>query len=114
MAYRIFWTPIAVQDLRDIDFISRDNLVAAQRMGEELIKQSEAMAAFPLSGRMVPEKKDPLIRETLVGSYRIIYRVDESKKVVALARIWHSARGNTRALGRGDPAPALEPSAILD
>ncbi len=31
MAYRIFWTPIAVQDLRDIcDFISRDNLVAAQ------------------------------------------------------------------------------------
>jgi toxin ParE1/3/4 len=65
MAYRIFWTPIAVQDLRDIcDFISRDNLIAAQRLGEELIKQSEAMAAFPQSGRMVPEKKDPLIRET--------------------------------------------------
>jgi mRNA-degrading endonuclease RelE of RelBE toxin-antitoxin system len=42
---------------------------------------------------MVPEKNDPLIRETLVGSYRIIYRVDESKKVVALARTWHSARG---------------------
>ena len=62
---------IAVQDLRDIcDFISRYNPVAAQRMGEELIKQSEAIAAFPLSGRMVPEKKDPLIRETLVGSYR--------------------------------------------
>jgi ParE toxin of type II toxin-antitoxin system, parDE len=55
MAYRIFWTPIAVQDLRDIcDFISRDNLVAAQRMGEELIKESEAMAAFPMSGRIVP------------------------------------------------------------
>ena len=29
MAYRIFWTPIAVRDLSDIcDFISRDNLVA--------------------------------------------------------------------------------------
>jgi plasmid stabilization system protein ParE len=43
MAYRIFWTPIAVQDLRDIcDFISRDNPVAAQRIGEELIKQAEA------------------------------------------------------------------------
>ena len=93
MAYRIFWTPIAVQDLRDIcDFISRDNPAAAQRI-EELIKQSEAMAVFPQSGRLVPEKKDPLIRETIVGSYRIIYRVDESKKVVALARIWHSARG---------------------
>jgi toxin ParE1/3/4 len=94
MAYRIFWTPIAVQDLHDIcDFISPDNPVAAQRMGEELIKQSEAMATFPQSGRLVPEKKDPLIRETLVGSYRIIYRVDEAQQIVALARIWHSARG---------------------
>jgi mRNA-degrading endonuclease RelE of RelBE toxin-antitoxin system len=62
-------------------------------MGEELIKQSEAMAVFPQSRRLVPEKKDPLIRETLVGSYRIIYRVDEAQQVVALARIWPSARG---------------------
>jgi toxin ParE1/3/4 len=94
MAYRIFWTPIAVQDLRDIcDFISRDNPVTAQRMGEEFIKQAEAMALFPQSGRMVPEKNDPLIRESIVGSYRIIYQVDEVDKVVALARIWHSARG---------------------
>ena len=94
MAYRIFWTPIAVQDLRDIcDFISRDNPVTAQRMGEELIKQAEAMALFPQSGRMVPEKNDPLIRESIVGSCRIIYQVDEVDKVVALARIWHSARG---------------------
>ena len=94
MAYRIFWTPIAVQDLRDIcTFISRDSPVAAQRMGEELIKQAEAIALFPQSGRMVPEKKDLLIRETIVGSYRIIYQVDEVNKVVALARIWHSARG---------------------
>jgi toxin ParE1/3/4 len=63
-----------------VDFISRDNPVAAQRMGGELVKQSEAMAAFPQSGRMVPEKKDPLIRETLVGSYRIIYRVTSPRK----------------------------------
>jgi len=63
MAYRIFWTAIAVQDLRGVcDFISRDNPVAAQRMGEELIKQAEAMALFPQSGRIGPEKKDPLIR----------------------------------------------------
>jgi plasmid stabilization system protein ParE len=54
MAYRIFWTPIAVQDLRDIcNFISRDNPVAAQRMGEQLIEQAEAIALFPQSGRMI-------------------------------------------------------------
>ena len=56
--------PIAVQDLRDIcDFISRENPVDARRMGEELIKQAEAMALFPQSGRMAPEKQDPLIME---------------------------------------------------
>ena len=76
--------------------------MAAQRLGEELIKQSEAMAAFPQSGRMVPEKKDPLIRETLVGSYRIVYRVDDSKKVVALARIWHGARGTPERITGDD------------
>jgi plasmid stabilization system protein ParE len=94
MVYRIFLTPMAVQDLRDIcNFISRDNPVAAQRMGEELIKQAEAIALFPQSGRIVPEKKDPLIRETIFGSYRIIYQIDEVDKLVALARIWHGARG---------------------
>ena len=94
MAYGIFWTSIAVQDLRNIcDFISRDDPVAAQRMGEELIKQAEAMSLFPQSDRVVPEKKNPLIRETIVGSYRIIYQLDEANKVIALARIWHSARG---------------------
>jgi uncharacterized protein YfiM (DUF2279 family) len=36
---------------------------------------------------LLPEKKDPLIREALFGLYRIIYRVDEFKKVVALTRI---------------------------
>jgi hypothetical protein len=42
---------------------------------------------------MVPEKKDPLIRETIFGSYRILCQVNEVDKVVALARIWHGARG---------------------
>jgi plasmid stabilization system protein ParE len=48
MAYRIFWTPIAVHDLHDIcDFISRDNPVAAQRMGEELIKTTGSDGGLP-------------------------------------------------------------------
>jgi toxin ParE1/3/4 len=94
MAYRIFWTPVAVQDLRGIcDFISQDNPAAAERVGKELIQEAEAMGLFPRRGRMVPEKKNPLIRETIVGSYRIIFQVDDSNKVVAIVRIWHSARG---------------------
>jgi plasmid stabilization system protein ParE len=40
--------PIAVQDLRDIcDFISRNNPVAAQRIGEELIKTIVSDGGLP-------------------------------------------------------------------
>jgi hypothetical protein len=41
-----------------------------KRFGEELIKQAEAMGLFPQSGRMGPEKKDPLVRETIVAERR--------------------------------------------
>jgi plasmid stabilization system protein ParE len=57
------------------------------------------MALFPFSGRMVSEKKDPLIRETIVGSYRIIYQVDETSEVVAIVRIWRSAPRSAGVLG---------------
>ena len=94
MAYRIAWTPLAVQDLRDLcAFIARDNPGAAQRLGNSLLQQAESVALFPQSGRMVPEKKDPLVREAIVGSYRLIYRVDDAHQTIAIARIWHGARG---------------------
>jgi len=32
-------------------------------------------------------------RGKFVGSYRIIYQVDETSKVVAIVRSWHSALG---------------------
>ena len=65
-------------------------------MGEALLQHAEAVALFPQSGRVVPEKKDPLVRETIFGSYRLIYRVDDANRAVAIARIWHSARGRPR------------------
>jgi plasmid stabilization system protein ParE len=47
MAYRIFWTPIAVQDLRDIcDFISRDNPVASQRMTGRIFALKRQLPAW--------------------------------------------------------------------
>ena len=81
MAYRIFWTPIAVQDLRDIcNFISQDNPVAAQQIGEELIKQADAMALFPQSGRMVPEKKDPVVQKPSSGRTASFTRLTRSTR----------------------------------
>ncbi len=39
-----------------------------------MIRRSEAVAEFPLSGRMVPEYEARDIREVIERPYRIIYR----------------------------------------
>ena len=41
---------------------------------------------------MVPEFEDPLIREMIVRSYRVVYRVNHDYHFVEVIRFWHSAR----------------------
>lgn len=48
---------------------------------------------FPEIGRVVPEYSLPTMREITVRSYRIVYRVDHTRKFVEIARVWHAARG---------------------
>jgi len=38
----------------------------------DVLAAVERLADFPNSGRLVPELKDPAIREILFGSYRIV------------------------------------------
>jgi len=45
---------------------------------------------FPQSGRIVPEKNDPQIRDIILGNYRIVYRVRGT--IVELLTIHYSAR----------------------
>lgn len=46
----------------------------------------------PQLGRMVPEFQDPLIREIIVRSYRVVYRLNHAETSVEIIRFWHSAR----------------------
>jgi toxin ParE1/3/4 len=41
------------------------------------------LAQFPRSGRMVPEFGDENVRELIVYSYRVIYRIHEQEAVIA-------------------------------
>ena len=97
MAYRVFWTEIARDDLCGIvGFIANDNPPAAERFGLELIERAKAVSHFPQMGRQVPKIADPRIREVIHGAYRIVYEIDESREVVVISRIWHSARGSPK------------------
>jgi hypothetical protein len=54
---------------------------------------------FPLIGRIVPERNQPEWREVIYKSWRLIHRVDERRKVVYAARVWHGARGEPEFSG---------------
>jgi toxin ParE1/3/4 len=92
--YKVVLAPRAIEDLRDIVlYIAPDRPEAAKRLGLALIDKTKVLASFPYSGGVVPEFDDRLIRELLLKPYRIVYRIDESSKVIGVARYWHGARG---------------------
>jgi len=56
----------------------------------DVLAAAGRLANFPNSGRVVPEIKDPGVREILLGSYRIVYRVKGD--LVELLTVYHGAR----------------------
>jgi plasmid stabilization system protein ParE len=94
MAYKLVWSPIALDDLHDIVvFIARDNRDRAMSFGYELISQTDRLQAFPEFGRLVPEYQDQKLREIIFQPYRIVYRINHDQRRCEIARVWHSARG---------------------
>ena len=88
----ITWTRSALHDLKLIhQYISEDSNYYADRFILKLISRVDVLDKFPLSGRMVPEKEDPAIRELIEGNYRIFYKV-VSQKGIFIIRIHHGAR----------------------
>jgi plasmid stabilization system protein ParE len=94
MGYRVALSPSARRDLRDIvRYISLDSPERAITFGQFLVFHTKHLAEFPELGRVVPEFDNPLIREIVVRSYRVIYRVNHADCRVDVIRFWHSARG---------------------
>ena len=94
MAYKLIWSPASRDDLRDIvTFISRDSFSRAETFGYRLIAEADKLQNFCELGRVVPEYGVSTIREIIVRSYRIVYRVDHERKLVEVARLWHAAQG---------------------
>ena len=94
MAYKLIWSPAARDDLHDIvSFISRDSIHRATAFGYRLIAETEKLHDFPEIGRVIPEYGITNLREIIVRSYRIAYRVNHQQKLIQIARVWHAARG---------------------
>jgi toxin ParE1/3/4 len=87
---RIRWTEQAVTNLEDIKaFISTDSRAYALAVVRKLYLAVDQLKAFPESGRIVPEKADPSLRELVRPPHRIVYR--RSGDVIEVLLVFRSS-----------------------
>ena len=85
------WTQQAADDLESITkFIAQDSVHYARLFAVDVVEAVEKLDFFPKSGRIVPEKNIPSIREIIFGNYRIIYRL--KNEAVEILTIYHGSR----------------------
>ncbi|MBE0418279.1 MAG: type II toxin-antitoxin system RelE/ParE family toxin [Coriobacteriia bacterium] len=60
------------------------------RLVRSIIERVEQLAAFPDSGKTVPEFETPWLRELELPPYRIVYRREDA--LVTIVRVWRSER----------------------
>lgn len=78
MALEVRWSPEAIEDMESIaGYISRDSRFYASSVVSEILSITKNLTEFSSMGRVVPEINDPAIRECLIYSYRLIYKVEE-------------------------------------
>lgn len=102
MAFRVIWSPAALEDADEIGtYIARDSRHYAAAVVRKLRDTARALRDFPLAGRIVPELEEETIREKLVYSYRLVYRVEG--KVVTIAAIVHMRQSFETGVGGLQP-----------
>jgi len=88
---KVIWTNKSLKDLKSIfEYISIDSRYYAARFVNRLVQRVDQLEVFPESGRVVPEKEDPAIREIIEGNFRIFYRLQRG--TVIILRIHNSSR----------------------
>ncbi|MPZ14826.1 MAG: type II toxin-antitoxin system mRNA interferase toxin, RelE/StbE family [Chloroflexi bacterium] len=82
------WSPQAFQDLHGIrTYIAQNSPVYADLTVQRIVAAVERLRRFPDSGRMVPERQSPELREIIVRNYRVVYRRrPDSVEIVAVFR----------------------------
>jgi len=94
MDYQVVLSSSSRKDLQDIvRYISLDDPSKALQFGRFLIHHTKSLAQFPDRGRVVPELGDERIREIIIRSYRVIYRVNNERESIEVIRFWHAGRG---------------------
>lgn len=88
---QIIWSPRSLRDVESIrDYIAGNSPLVADLMVTRIIKTVERLQTFPESGRKVPERNDPEIREVIAAPYRVVYRLREGN--VEIITVFRASR----------------------
>ncbi|MEI6050439.1 MAG: type II toxin-antitoxin system RelE/ParE family toxin [Bacteroidota bacterium] len=89
---RLVWTEQSIDDLINIaEFIAKDSFKYSVIQIRRIRERAKILKTQPFSGRIVPETKNESIRELILGSYRIIYRIISDDRIDILT-VYHSAK----------------------
>ena len=88
---KIVWSPGAVRDVDAIrTYIAVDSQRYADLVVQRIVSAVERLTSFPESGRVVPERADPAIREVIVNPFRVVYRYQRG--VVEVITVFRASR----------------------
>lgn len=91
-------TPRAERDINEIwEYVASDSLEAADRVLDSLESRMTTLAANPRIGHRREELADRRYRFSLVHSYLIVYRSEDTP--IEVVRVLHAARDLQAILG---------------
>lgn len=91
MARRLVWSPEAIEDVEAIaEHIQRDSPHYARAVAAKIVDVAESVPENPLIGRIVPEIQNESTRERLVYKYRLIYKAEAER--ILIAAVIHGSR----------------------
>jgi len=80
-----------LDDLTSVaEFIGEDSPHFAALTVSRIVARFEQAAESPYSGRIMPEKNRPELRELLWKEYRLVYQVREDH--IEVIAVWHGRR----------------------
>jgi plasmid stabilization system protein ParE len=85
------WSPQSVLDLDGIHaYIAEDSSAYADLTVQRIIHAVERRREFPTLGRIVPERREPDLREVILGPFRVVYRHHEA--AVEIVTVFRASR----------------------
>ena len=87
----LIWSPRSIADLEEIRaYIAADSPAWAELTVQRLVDTVERLRQYPDSGRMVPERQSPELREVVSGKFRVVYR--RTAYLVEIATVFRGSR----------------------